>query len=70
MVESIDFVYRPLCLLEEEEKEESNLVLAIPGKLISYNLKIKELKVLCDLKPAKSRSFGAQEIKANVYKTY
>ena len=62
------YVYRPLCLVEEEKKEESNLVLAIPGKVISFNLKDKALKVLCDLKPA--ISFGALAITANKFKTY
>ncbi|KAK7847263.1 hypothetical protein CFP56_006935, partial [Quercus suber] len=38
---------RPLCLVEGE-KQEGNLVLAKLGKVISYNLKDKALKVLCD----------------------
>ena len=34
------YMYHPLCLVEGEKQEE-NLVLAIPGKVISYNLKDK-----------------------------
>ncbi|KAF5469337.1 hypothetical protein F2P56_013419 [Juglans regia] len=40
-------VYHLLCLLEGETKEEATLVMAVPGELISYNLKTNASKTLC-----------------------
>ncbi|KAF7135965.1 hypothetical protein RHSIM_Rhsim08G0168000 [Rhododendron simsii] len=40
-----------LCVVKSEEKEDYKLVLAIPGKVISYNLKCNTMDVLRDLVP-------------------
>ncbi|KAB1212101.1 hypothetical protein CJ030_MR5G001787 [Morella rubra] len=55
---AIGYAYVLLCLLEGETQDDqsSNLVLVVPGKVISYNLKDNSFKQLCDLRPA--RSFG------------
>lgn len=47
-------MYHPLCLVEVGKS-----CAAIPGKVISYNLKDKALKVLCDLCPDKKFCAGA-----------
>ena len=62
------YVYRPLCLIEGEKNEEPHLVIAIPGKVILYNLEDKGLKMLCDLLPAKS--FCAHAISTNQFRTF
>ncbi|XP_058202946.1 F-box protein At5g07610-like [Rhododendron vialii] len=46
-----DFKYSVLCFLEGEEKEDYSLVLAIPGRVISYNLNRRTFYVLGDLVP-------------------
>lgn len=38
-----------LCVLKGEKEEDSALVLAIPGKVISYNFKNKTTTMICEL---------------------
>ncbi|KAF7153066.1 hypothetical protein RHSIM_Rhsim01G0018100 [Rhododendron simsii] len=46
-----NFKYFVLCVFEGEENGDYSLVLAVPGKVISYNLNCKKFDVLCDLVP-------------------
>lgn len=57
--DSSHYTFVLLFLLEQENQEESSLLLHIPGKIISYNLKDKTFKTVLGLAPS---CYGSQSL--------
>ncbi|GLT28673.1 hypothetical protein SLA2020_035850 [Shorea laevis] len=55
--ESSYYAFIVLLLIREEKEESSSLLLHIPGKIISYNIRNKTIRELCHL-PTNSRGNG------------
>lgn len=62
-------VFSTICFLDEEN-DEGMVVLAVPGKIISYKLGNGKIKELADVKPASFRLFldGARYNGFDMYK--
>lgn len=65
-------VFHLLCLLEGETQEEATLVMAVPGEVISYNLKTNASKTLrhFGMFGVINKRNGAYELETPGIKTY
>ncbi|WCJ34682.1 F-box family protein [Euphorbia peplus] len=57
-LDSVCYLFAVLSVVEEEDEDDSSLLIHIPGKFVSYNFNNKMFKIVSDFKSSNSLRFG------------